>query len=419
MTDIFDQLAFVKIPSKRSSVLIRVVLYLIVSASVFIIAYFIYSNTLEKDKKQIQGCIDADIMEYNTGVFDYNQSRNYNFQVEKLKKIIEEDEPFVSSNKKRNYDEYEYVSKYWWITDPMVQESVKFRALKDKFPYASQVSGSIYSPSFKQPKYDTPFVLYQIKKVSEGEWIINKTYPVGIGYSKESVRHTKEYILPYGGTIIDYYLWCFERFYDSIEEDGYKYCKSKASQIESMMRYPYNKAFTEGQYESFHTIFESKYHRIVFSNNSFDDNNALRYIGSMNMGNDKVYYDIERRHLFLTTKDNNLKAVVFGIAGGFFLLLICLLCIYYVPNIRKRFRLSGIAWISEDNSIALVFLYPLFRKERIRWITSDSDKEYTYELNTKESKIRLSDGRVFKLGIDADSLHLSDSVNNYLFSPRV
>lgn len=420
MTDIFDQLAFVRIPSKRYYISIRVALYLIVSASVFIIAFILYSNTLDRDKKQIIGCIDADILDYNNGVFDYTQTRKYNYQVEKLKKIVEDDGQLVGSNKKWNYDEYEYVSPGWWLINPMAQESLKIRALRDKFPYASQASGSIYIDLRNRTIYDTPpFVLYQIKKVSEGEWIINKTYPVGIGYSKESVRHTKEYILPYGATIIDYYQLCFDRFYNSIEEDEYKFCRSKALQIESLIRYPYDKVFTPDQYESFLSLIESKYHKIIFRNGSLDDNDALRYIGDVNMGNDKVYYNVERRHLFLTTKDNNLKAVIFGVAGGVFLLLICLMLFYYVPSIRKRFSFAGIAWISEDQSDVLVFLYPLFRKERLRWITKDSDKVFIYDKNSIESKIRLSDGRVFKLDNDADALCLMASDINYKFLPRI
>lgn len=419
MIDIFDQLAFVKIHSKRYYILIRVVLYLFVSASVFIVAFFIYSSTLDRDKKQIMSCIDADTMDYNNGIFDYIQTKEYNYQVEKLKQIVEDDGQLVGSNKKRNYDEYEYVPKGWWIINPRVQESVKYRALRDKFLYASQASGSIYFDRRNQSKYDTPpFALYQINKVSEGEWIINKTYPVGIGYSKESVRHTKEYILPYGLTIIDYYQRCLEGFYKSIEEDGYKYCKSKASRLEALIRYPQDKVFTKEQYDSFLTLIESRYHKIVFRHGSLDENDALRYIGSVNMGNDKVYYNVERRHLFLTKNKNNLNFVVFGIAGGIFLLLICLLFFYYVPSIHKRLNLAGIAWISEDKNDVLVFLYPLFRKERIRWITRDYDKLFTYEKNTTESKIRLSDGRVFKIEMKADALSLSASDFSYKFLPR-
>ncbi len=428
MVDIQDRLSFIKIKSIRYYTFIRVAVFLIATLSVFFLAHTFYVVTINKDRNQLKNEIDIDILEGTNAIVDYTQAplTKYNFRVEKLKKIITEPNYRKSLDlllkegkkpEKRNYDEYEYKEEGWSLFNPQEAESVKIRALKDNLSYATQVSGLIYPDFSNHTRYeDYPFVIYQLKKESEGKWIINKTYPIGIGFNKSSIRHTKEYILPYGTHLIDCYNYCFDRLYNSADSDEYKQCDNKALQIEQLIRYPsIYAAYTKEQYNNFLTLLESKYHKITFRNSSSGNDDALKYLGSVPYGQDRIYFDIQRRHLFLIEKDNNLKSVVYGIAGGVYLLLICFLVFFYIPHLRKRYKYAGVAWMSETDDNAIIFLFPFLRKRRIKWISENDDIEYTYELNAKESKIRLDNGKIFKVTEENDLLVLYNAKEKFKY----
>lgn len=216
--------------------------------------------------------------------------------------------------------------------------------------------------------------------------------------------------------MIDCYNYCFDRLYNSAAPDEYKQCNNKALQIEQFIRYPSRyAAFTKEQYNNFLTLSESKYHRITFRNYSSGNDDALKYLGSVSYGQDRIYYDIQRRHLFLIEKDNNLQSVVYGVAGGVFLLLICFLVFFYIPHLHMRYKYAGVAWMSETDDNAIIFLFPFLRKRRVKRISENDDIEYTYEVNAKESKIRLDNGKIFKVSEENEFLVLSNAKEKFKY----
>lgn len=386
MSTLEDKLAFVHIKSHKRQVLQRVTIYVFFIMMFIPLGYGVYKLLMQWDYNNLKHYIEYDIMQGYDKLYDYTLS----IQDDGIKDI--EDLP--------SWEKKEKSIGSLLLSGP----SWKYDAFKTKMPRYSEPS-------------NTPFSITSIEKNLDGGYDIKTYNAEGIVYKTQApiFEVLKEQEKPK-----KVYNDAFEYLINK-EFNEYKLSKGSSCGIKSLCT-PLGYTANKKGYDETHIT--SKFHSVDRQRKTKDlisgyPQGDYGYNGRGNVYNDKniTYYSYSERYLQIQEHPYNQLGKIMTICIGVGMAL-CFLCLFIcISHIRKRLRLSGVIWMEASKSNAIIFQYPVLGKPRIRFISENDDKEYSYTTSKDGSRILLSNGEIYTLCItqlkDNIELKRGETISTY------
>lgn len=386
MSTLEDKLAFVHIKSHKRQVLQRVTIYVFFIMMFIPLGYGVYKLLMQWDYNNLKHYIEYDIMQGYDKLYDYTLS----IQDDGIKDI--EDLP--------SWEKKEKSIGSLLLSGP----SWKYDAFKTKMPRYSEPS-------------NTPFSITSIEKNLDGGYDIKTYNAEGIVYKTQApiFEVLKEQEKPK-----KVYNDAFEYLINE-EFNEYKLSKGSSCGIKSLCT-PLGYTANKKGYDETHIT--SKFHSVDRQRKTKDlisgyPQGDYGYNGRGNVYNDKniTYYSYSERYLQIQEHPYNQLGKIMTICIGVGMAL-CFLCLFIcISHIRKRLRLSGVIWMEASKSNAIIFQYPVLGKPRIRFISENDDKEYSYTTSKDGSRILLSNGEIYTLCItqlkDNIELKRGETISTY------
>ena len=373
MSTLEDKLAFVHIKSHKRQVLQRVTIYAFFIMMLIPLSYGVYKLLMQWDYNNLKNYIEYDIMQGYDKLYDYSLS----IQNDEIKDI--EDLSYFDKQERSTSMQLFYPS---WKND----------AFKSKMPRYSEPSMG-----------NTPFSITSIEKNKDGGYDIKQYKTLGIVYKYPSPSKSS----PIYSYLTDeeapknVYSEAFECICKDLDE--YKLSKGSSNDIISILT---SSGYTANKvgYDESHTT--SLFYSVDRQGRTIElpyDRSTYSY-GYNGRGNVKTnrcttYYSFEECYLQIIEHPYNQLGKIMVISTGVVMFL-CFLCLFIcIPHIRKRLRLSGVIWMRDSKSNAIIFQYPMLGKPRIRFISENDDKAYSYTTSKDGNRILLSNGYIYTLCI--------------------
>ena len=374
MNTLEDKLAFVHIKSHKRQVLQRVTIYALLIMMLIPLGYGVYKLLMQWDYNNLKHYIEYDIMQGYDKLYDYTLS----IQDDEIKDI--KDLP--------SWEKEEKPIGSLLLSGP----SWKNDAFKSKMPRYSEPSMS-----------NIPFSITCIEKNKDGGYDIKQYEALGIVYKYPSPSKSSPIYsyLTQEEAPKNVYNKAFECVCKDLDE--YKLSKGSSNDIISILT-PSSYTANKAGYDKSHTT--SLFHSIDGQQRTIElpyGRSTYGY-GANGMGNVKTdrcttYYSYRDRYLQIQEHPYNQLGKIMAISTGVVMFL-CFLCLFIcIPHIRKRLRLSGVIWMRDSKYNAIIFQYPMLGKPRIRFISENDDKAYSYTTSKDGNRILLSNGYIYTLCI--------------------
>lgn len=386
MSTLEDKLAFVHIKSHKRQVLQRVTIYVFFIMMFIPLGYGVYKLLMQWDYNNLKHYIEYDIMQGYDKLYDYTLS----IQDDGIKDI--EDLP--------SWEKKEKSIGSLLLSGP----SWKYDAFKTKMPRYSEPSNTPFSITSIEKNLDGGYDI----KTYNAEGIVYKTQAPIFDVLKEQEKPKKVY-----NDAFEYLI--------NEEFNEYKLSKGSSCGIKSLCT-PLGYTANKKGYDETHIT--SKFHSVDRQRKTKDlisgyPQGDYGYNGRGNVYNDKniTYYSYSERYLQIQEHPYNQLGKIMTICIGVGMAL-CFLCLFIcISHIRKRLRLSGVIWMEASKSNAIIFQYPVLGKPRIRFISENDDKEYSYTTSKDGSRILLSNGEIYTLCItqlkDNIELKRGETISTY------
>lgn len=395
MSTLEDKLAFVHIKSHKRQVLQRVTIYVFFIMMLIPLGYGVYKLLMQWDYNNLKHHIEYDIMQGYDKLYDYSLS----IQDDEIKNI--EDLPSWEKEVK-SFGSLLLDGPSW-----------KYNAFKTKMPRYSE-------PSMGK----SPFSITCIEKNKDGGYDIKQYEALGIVYKCPSPSKSSPVYSFL--TQIDAPKNVYNKAFECIckDLDGYKLSKGSRNDIISILT-PFAYISNKAGYDEEHTT--SLFHSVDRQERTIELPNGSRTFGSGmdargNVDTDRctTYYHYSDKYLQIQEHPYNQLGKIMTICIGVVMAL-CFLCLFIcIPHIRKRLRLSGVIWMGDSKSNAIIFQYPMLGKPQLRFISENDDKTYSYTTSNDGSRILLSNGDIytlcltqFKDNIESIELKRGETISTY------